>query len=901
MVRCATIVALCLFVAFALTLEVSAGSILLRETIIDTDIEPSLLKIASFFESNEQCLLLVHFDKDRLPPQHELEQRFALVGASLVFYIPDHTWLISAVASPSLLAFLRSEPLIRWASQLQPEHKHPSFPVMFPERLSSVDVDVTVFQTPAEKIELRFLLVPGLTRSHVQNTLVDEFTRIANTPSCTLTGSSQTFVSAICTNADSAQALIHALRGSPSILWIERKHRRVLFNAFAQGVTQSGVAGDESIWKTGLTGANQIVALGDSGLDWYRCFFASPDGEVFDTFTTDPVTITPNNGTQLFGYWEYIDRYDDFSGHGTHVAASIAGNADGNPGADVLSPYNGMAPDARLLLTDIGCQTLGGCPCNPNSCPARCTGGVCQDSPRETYEPDDLNADFFPFSYMNGARIHSNSWGEDPNDGSYGTSSYSIDQFAYDHPDMLILFAASNSGSDGLYSLSPEASSKNALAVGAAQTTNEGFLASVNYTNFTSSILDIQQNLCKLNFSDCLDFTSTADCCSSPAACEFLNLTNPSCFATTCCPTAIAAIFTNNSRYSQDNMASFSSRGWTQDGRIKPDIVAPGQRIISSNSQGTINEIACGDIPAGDELIQKSGTSMATPVTAGNAALVRQWYEENVRGKQLAPTASLIKATLINSGVGLEGLLDLNARGDKYLPLASLPNNYASVTPSPYQGFGRIQLSQTLQAPFFYATNGQVSQQAISKNKPAHLICLRNGGDLKNDWLKVTLVWTDPPPFPGSAKALVNDLDLTVIRNFDQYFGNQRFNAKGVAIPDDVNNVEQIYLPLHQNGYFSVTIEPTTLVTSNQTFSVVITGSEGLSLQSDDTNCLYSPLVRDNNEFFTVGNTIGVSVGVSLIFFFFVVLMLLFLLRSRNLFYMSTLNDLTASAPYQSI
>jgi hypothetical protein len=58
------------------------------------------------------------------------------------------------------------------------------------------------------------------------------------------------------------------------------------------------------------------------------------------------------------------------------------------------------------------------------------------------------------------------------------------------------------------------------------------------------------------------------------------------------------------------NLASFSSRGPTADGRIKPDLVAPGVAVAVINGQGG--------------LVREEGTSFATPLIAGAAALIRQ-------------------------------------------------------------------------------------------------------------------------------------------------------------------------------------------------------------------------------------------------------------------------------------
>ena len=65
-----------------------------------------------------------------------------------------------------------------------------------------------------------------------------------------------------------------------------------------------------------------------------------------------------------------------------------------------------------------------------------------------------------------------------------------------------------------------------------------------------------------------------------------------------------------------DNVAPFSSRGPTGDGRIKPDLLFPGVGIVAPRGEGTSLGTAV------DEMYTSlSGTSQATPMASGTVAL----------------------------------------------------------------------------------------------------------------------------------------------------------------------------------------------------------------------------------------------------------------------------------------
>ena len=201
-------------------------------------------------------------------------------------------------------------------------------------------------------------------------------------------------------------------------------------------------------------------------------------------------------------------------------------------------------------------------------------------------------------------------------------------------------------------------------------------------------------------------------------------------------------------------MAAFSSRGPTADGRIKPDVVAPGTWTLSGYSslfqqqydgrptRRTASTSTDGwGFPLDDAYKYMGGTSMSTPLVAGGAAVVRDFYAK-ARGHQAS--AALVKATLINSAVDL---LDENNDG-------ALDN--AQPIPNLHEGWGRVDLANATD------NTQQVSDEsrAARHRSDGHLHVRRDRarpavqGDAGLDRLPLHAI---------SRVNLVNDLDLAVV------------------------------------------------------------------------------------------------------------------------------------------
>lgn len=336
----------------------------------------------------------------------------------------------------------------------------------------------------------------------------------------------------------------------------------------------------------------------------------------------------------------------------------------------------------------------------------------------------------FEGAYKEGARIHSDSWGAPNSNGRYDNWAALADGWIFQNPDFLPVFAAGNDGADknrdGVIdegSVSSPGSAKNVLTVGASK-------------NFLQEG-GIQRKMIELrNGKDKWG--------AEPIA---------------------------SSKLSEDEkgMAAFSSRGPTADGRLKPEVVAPGTNIVSARSKHPKAKPEDSWGIYDDNYLYMGGTSMATPITAGAMAVIRQYLVQKTGSDSVS--AALLKATVANTAEDLfPGQFGLRSNGQEQP--TPRPNNH--------QGWGRVNLESLVNA------NLQVLDEKVGlKTGESKVLRVTKGSNP----LKITLAYSDAAASANAQKTLVNNLDLVVVGP-----DGRQFFPNGKTMADSVNNMEQIDL-----------------------------------------------------------------------------------------------------------
>ena len=267
---------------------------------------------------------------------------------------------------------------------------------------------------------------------------------------------------------------------------------------------------------------------------------------------------------------------------------------------------------------------------------------------------------------------------------------------------------------------------------------------------------------------------------------------------------------------------SFTSFGPTDDGRIKPDVTAIGQSVISPTSN---NDSSYG---------ANTGTSFSSPAAAGVGLILQQIKKES---SDSYLRSDMMKALLIHSAF----------------------ESGTALGPDYRFGYGLINAFGAAEILLNVNENAFSNNFTINDGSSYTMEVTATG----DEPLKATIAWLDPAgtPLPELAlndrtPMLVNDLDLR-ITNGGNTFYPWKLDPESPSSPatqedNAVDNVEQVFIenPVAGQTYTITVNHKGTLTNSSQNFALIVTGIDSPMGTSDvnlnDAVSFYPNPVVDN-------------------------------------------------------
>lgn len=248
-------------------------------------------------------------------------------------------------------------------------------------------------------------------------------------------------------------------------------------------------------------------------------------------------------------------------------------------------------------------------------------------------------------------------------------------------------------------------------------------------------------------------------------------------------------------------IASFSSIGPTDDGRIKPDIVGDGVSILSTSSSGT------------QAYSSEDGTSFSAPNVTGSLLLLQEYYAKKHSG------AFMKAATL--KGLACHTAIDAGNTGPDYI-----------------YGWGLLNMVAATQAITDNTTKSLIKENTLAQGQTQTQTVVASGSGP----LIATISWTDPQGVAtpdgvinNRTPKLVNDLDIRVSdgSTISMPWVLDVLNPSSPATKGDNirDNIEQVYIGTATPGKtYTITVtHKGTLQSGSQAYSLIVTGIGGAS------------------------------------------------------------------------